>query len=387
MKAALKRFDLEALRTDRLELPDGPALVTAGRAPDNDLVLPGARPSRRQFQLVSDGGPWRLEDAGSAGGTFLGGQRITSPQALNHGDGLVFHPLALVFCAGPEARNAALEANLDQQPGDGARVKVWADWLLEHGDPLGEEIARGVAGPVALEGLDPLVANGTLELGLEHGLIRAATLRLTEHRGDALLAAMRLCSLRAARWLKHLTVDSSDWRTAGPEALQPRLLSWLASAPGLPALESLFVGYTAGDRPSAFLDQLVKRITQRFPSLRTPAEEVFLSEQHASLEVLEVPPGLDFHHAWGAGLQRLPLGTGLWVGSSQEGSLRALSPGVRREGLSERFVIETAHQGWELVPCDARVTLNGHAAMATRLLPGDVIAEPGGAKFKFVLER
>lgn len=385
MRAALKRFDLEALRTDRLELPDGPALLTAGRAPDNDLVLPGPRSARRQFQLVSDGGPWRLVDQASAG-PLVDGRRAGSARVLEHGDCLVFHPLALVFCASPEARNPALEAAIDERPGDGTRVKVWADWLLEHGDPLGEEIARSVAGPVALEGLGGLVADGTLELGLDHGLIRSATVRLTEGRGDALLVAMRLCSLRAARWLRRLTVDSADWGSAGPEVLPPRLLSWLASAPGLPPLEALSLGYTSGPRPSTFREQLVKRVQQRFPTLRTPAAEVFPSERHAALEVLEVPAGLDFHHAWGAGRQRLPLGTGLWVGSSQEGSLRALSPGVRREGLSERFVIEAAHQGWELVPCDARVTLNGRPAPHTRLLPGDVLAEPGGAKFKFVLE-
>ena len=47
---------------------------------------------------------------------------------------------------------------------------------------------------------------------------------------------------------------------------------------------------------------------------------------------------LDFH-APGAKDARIPLDSGLWVGSSAHGQLRALAPGVHRSGVVESFLV------------------------------------------------
>lgn len=53
-----------------------------GRLSDNDVVLDDLLVSRRHAQLVRTGANWTLIDVGSGNGTFLNGQRITSPAPI-----------------------------------------------------------------------------------------------------------------------------------------------------------------------------------------------------------------------------------------------------------------------------------------------------------------
>jgi sigma-B regulation protein RsbU (phosphoserine phosphatase) len=59
---------------------------TLGRQSDNDLVLLDTRISRRHARIVSDRELYLLEDAGSRHGTFLNGDRVSSPRPLKSGD-------------------------------------------------------------------------------------------------------------------------------------------------------------------------------------------------------------------------------------------------------------------------------------------------------------
>jgi hypothetical protein len=76
----------------------------------------------------------------------------------------------------------------------------------------------------------------------------------------------------------------------------------------------------------------------------------------------------------------------LWIGTSQAGSLRALSPGVVRTGVTESFLIEHEDGHWWLRPREAGLRLNGAPAVACALLPGDEIEEPRGCRFRFVID-
>lgn len=64
---------------------DRSALVL-GRNPDCDIVLTSPSVSRRHARLVRRAGIVRVEDLGSANGTFVNGSRIGAPTALNAGD-------------------------------------------------------------------------------------------------------------------------------------------------------------------------------------------------------------------------------------------------------------------------------------------------------------
>ena len=83
---------IEAVSDDRgatylLERADGRQILLRdglrlGRAPDNDLVLPDRRVSRRHARIAADDGAaasggFFIEDVGSSNGTFVDGRRVT----------------------------------------------------------------------------------------------------------------------------------------------------------------------------------------------------------------------------------------------------------------------------------------------------------------------
>lgn len=51
-------------------------MVTIGRAPNNDIILPHANVSKLQCYLHRFAGPWTLCDPGSTNGTFVDGVRL-----------------------------------------------------------------------------------------------------------------------------------------------------------------------------------------------------------------------------------------------------------------------------------------------------------------------
>jgi len=386
----LKRIDLDAFRVEELPLPRGAGAVTVGRTPPADLVVVSTRVSRAHCRFVSDGGRWRLEDVGSTGGTWLNGRRVAK-QLVSHGDAVWLGETILVFLDQPEAVNADLEAAISERPDDAARIRVWADWLLDHGDPFGEHLLADQPAPFVLEGLEPLVRDGKLELAWQHGLIRAAKLRcINDATYSNVEVLARLVALRAARWMTELTVDLSTWVMPSATRLQldaGAVLRGLISGPRLSALRKLSLGYVAEALPSShFLDALLARLHERYPGVELTRDALLPVARHAWLEVESVPEGLDFHHA-GPSETRIPLDAGVWVGSSAQHTLRAVAPGVQRHGLAESFLVRQEAPMWCLIPLQNGVRLNGRGAVASRLLPGDVIEDPRGARFRFEIGR
>lgn len=376
----LKRIDLETCTVT--ELPLGRALAVGG-APPADVVIPGASP---QFRLSRRGGRWRLEGAAGGDGTWLNGRRVASAE-LEHGDAIWLRQTILVFVDRPEASNAALEAAVTERPDDAARVRVWADWLIEHGDPLGGHLLSEAPADFVLEGLAPLTREGRLELDWQHGLLRAARLRtINDATWSNVELLARLLSLRVARWLRELTVDLSTWvmpSAAGLQTDATATLRRLINGPALPLLEKLSLGYLVQALPrSSFADELLARLATRYPKLDARRDAVLPVARHAWLEVEAVPPDVDFHHP-GRDLRRVPLDSGVWVSVADHGRLRAVPPGVQRPGVPESFLVRQEAPLWCLVPLEPGLTLNGHPAVATRLLPGDVITQPRGAQYRF----
>jgi pSer/pThr/pTyr-binding forkhead associated (FHA) protein len=63
----------------------GKSEITIGRDPSNDIVINEAEVSRKHARLFFQDETYLLEDLGSTNGTFVNGQRLTSPQNLQLG--------------------------------------------------------------------------------------------------------------------------------------------------------------------------------------------------------------------------------------------------------------------------------------------------------------
>ena len=87
-----------------LQTPDGnafeaelsAALMTVGRAEDNDLQIPDGSVSSHHGQFANEGGQWIFTDLGSTNGTKINGERV---ERVELGDGANFEigSVAAVF--------------------------------------------------------------------------------------------------------------------------------------------------------------------------------------------------------------------------------------------------------------------------------------------------
>lgn len=388
MKAWIRRIEIDTFSSTVIELPAKAGMVTVGRK-GADVVIDSPRVARKHCAFVSDGGRWRVEDLSSSGGTFMNGRRVQR-HTLAHGDTLWLDGTLLVFLEMPTVLSVDFESHIDANADDPMRVTVWADWLLEHGDPFGEHLRGETPSEWVLEGLHPLVNEGRLELVWKHGLIHTARIRCINDAtySDVELLA-RFLSLRAARWTRELTIDLSTWVMPSAARIHQEaaaVLRGLLNGPALPVLSRLSFGYFSEDlAPSDMLLQLLRRLRHRFPKLTTDPSAFLTPVREATLEVLSVADGIDFH-APQAKNGRIPLASGVWVGSSAGPSqLRALAPGVPRTGVSQSFIVRQESPQWCLVPLQHGVLLNGRAAVETRLLPGDVI-DVKGTTFRFTIK-
>lgn len=76
-------------------------LMTIGRTPPNDIVIPLPKVSRNHAlirMLKQD--EYYLIDVGSTNGTFLNGKRVVTPTLLGDGDVIALEDCALTFCSG-----------------------------------------------------------------------------------------------------------------------------------------------------------------------------------------------------------------------------------------------------------------------------------------------
>jgi hypothetical protein len=116
-----------------------------------------------------------------------------------------------------EARSPTLEAAIEGAPDDAELMHVWCDFLLDHGDPLGERMAKARAGQFLeddaqwLNAWAPQYQMGRLDVTWQNGIAMRSVLRETEIGFSSLrLALEQLLALRVMRFLKELVVDVSS---------------------------------------------------------------------------------------------------------------------------------------------------------------------------------
>ena len=325
-------------------------------------------------------GAWRARSLLPRQSIVVNG-RATRGRVLSEGDWFLVGRELHVVLTHPVARSPAeLIAHLDERPDDETAIKVWADWLLEHGDPLGEHLLGSEPQAWVLEG----TPTDAMELTWHHGLITRAVIRCTPTADLALERIARLLSTRVMRWVRELTIDYTTWdgSVRAPQAALGSLLRLLSRRVHLPALRQLGAGVMlTAPEPTLAMAQLPQLLKARFPHLETDLDALVLPTPNPVLEIEHVPGELDFYapHARGG---RFALTDGAWVGSASRGQLRLLTRGVHRAGVTERFLIEQTEARISLMPVDG-VRLNHRPAQETRLIDGDLIETAEGARFRF----
>ena len=97
-----------------LKLDQLGALMTIGRTPDNQIVVPHPQVSARHAQITNLGGKLLIEDLGSGNGTFVRGQRLAKGQKVevSNGEKVYIGPMPVLIHIAGQQVNVVVE---DQQ--------------------------------------------------------------------------------------------------------------------------------------------------------------------------------------------------------------------------------------------------------------------------------
>jgi uncharacterized protein (TIGR02996 family) len=229
-------------------IPLGPRGLVLGRSAESDVILHSALVSRRHCEVRLEYERWWVRDVGSSHGTFVRGERIHDAE-LQHGDcfempwGVSFRLWLhepIVF------RHEALERALLQSPDDEAVWAVYADALLDAGDPLGARLGAPSTAEQA-RWLGPLArdaAVGNLEVSWAHGLPSTVVVRwlsadFPEVSWEQMLGA--LIRAREFHFVRRLQLDLGSFARNGLSASWVRQALALVGS-NLPFLEQLLVG-------------------------------------------------------------------------------------------------------------------------------------------------
>lgn len=174
--------------------------------------------SRQHARLVRrDGGRWTAEDRSSTNGTLVCGKHARTPVPLASGDLIDLGPAIVRFIQGPPEvvpHHPGLEAAIVTEPSSETAWRVWADWLMEQGHPLGAWLIGPERPPAStLPWLGPL-ARWQIQRRMKlrwHacGLLSNLTLPCVsaEEAVHTVWALRHLSLVPAARFLAHLEVQ------------------------------------------------------------------------------------------------------------------------------------------------------------------------------------
>jgi uncharacterized protein (TIGR02996 family) len=375
---------------DEITLPEGKATLVFGRSPKCTLVFDDLLVSARHCEITSDGSFWRVRDLGTEAGTKVNGRPIRYPRALFDGDRVSFGRAELVFRSEVRADDPLLSEAIARDPDAVEPWLVYADWLLERGDPLGERMAaarsNGRLDHAAWLGpLGERLLQGELEIDWHLGLARRATFRqvvgqLPYDWHDAVSTLLRT---RVAQFLRELVIDVPRLRS-GPRPLEIEELidaqRLIASLPTIPlTLERLSLGYRVGERSHRLAT--IEELALRAPRLR--GHDVFATVRHAKLRLVSTVDGARLVGI-AEGVRPVTAVTRVRRGSG--GQLHFESPpGIPFIADGNPCHFAPSDGGWRLFAGRLRgeVRVNHHTTSVYQLLPGDLITIQGACALRF----
>lgn len=71
--------------------------IVVGRGEDTDILIDNPSMSRRHAEFRQEGEGWVVKDLGSSNGTFIGGERLDGPRAVEEGTEVAFGKFSIVF--------------------------------------------------------------------------------------------------------------------------------------------------------------------------------------------------------------------------------------------------------------------------------------------------
>lgn len=238
--------------------------------------------SRQHARLVRrHDGRWTAEDRSSTNGTLVAGKVARQPVELESGDFIDLGAAIVRFLDGPPAvlpTHPGLEEAIAVDPTADEPWRVWADWLLEQGHPLGLWLTGPERPPAsALPWLGPL-ARWQLHRRIRTrwhpwGLLHSLRLPMVsaEEAVHTTWVLEHLALVPAARFLAHLELEVQ------PQLLEARppqevLLEALQRAPLPASLRTIHCTGIEPDGPPRRAQRALMR-----PPPRRLLEETYLS--------------------------------------------------------------------------------------------------------------
>lgn len=379
--ARLKRIDLQTLACD----------VTPVREVGAELIDARARFTQRDGLVRAGPNP------DSTVAPTLNGAALVIERPLSHGDVVHAGPALYVLLESVEARDEALEqAVLDAtERGDEAAL-VYADWLSEHGDPLGAHVVHSAHSLPSretglLEGLWLDVSRGVVQFGWRNGFVSSASIREGEGTEQWPVLLAEILTLRVAFTLRELVLDlpglvrsrgdppTEEQLAAGAE----RALRLISKSACAPRLERLLLGYDVqgGDRVPEFEVPQWASWRTKLPALKN--EPLFRHARSASLVVEGAPEGVGVKPG-----DRVELTQAMTLKGKTLVGEWPLAPMRRAETYARLSNISMRRGCWMLRVAgrDPYVRLNGAHVEEAPLLPGDVIDVDDRVALRFVLD-
>ncbi|MDP3154153.1 MAG: FHA domain-containing protein [Archangium sp.] len=334
-----------------------------GSAKDNTLTVPTADVAPRHCEVVHEYDRWWVRDLGTTHGTFHLGERIHDAELR---DGDVFElPASVCFrllLREPiDLRDEQMEQALIELPDDAQRWSVYADWLQEHGAPLGERLAnpregehRRWLGPLA-----GFAGRGVLQVSWAHGVPAKAVLRNLAPTGWQVSWERPLALLRSEtlfRFLRVLELDLVSFHRASLESSwADRVLALLGN--DFPMLETLVLGPGEPPPDADLLAPQLRARRELHPRFSTTTRSLFRPWRAATLTF--------------------------------EGKAHALDPAVTLHAGTELgpgcppFGIFWEDERWRLSTTSGELRVNGVVRRTALLRRGDVIEPRPGLQLHF----
>lgn len=101
--------------------------VTLGRRADNDIMVPNMMVSGHHCKIVKSGSRFMFHDNNSTNGSFVNGERVTSPIEIKHQDHLRLGNVPLIFLTDDTATVSVDESKLKSQRPEPVEVKRTGD--------------------------------------------------------------------------------------------------------------------------------------------------------------------------------------------------------------------------------------------------------------------